>query len=164
MRRQVGRVGQLRRGEGLATHRQVAQTGRRRDREAAGHRAVGLGNRLVAIASARVVGVRDVKGRHTRFTCDQLRSLDGLNWTTTICPKLKGQWIYRFDNTQQFDEGMPFITTLTNQAGCRRVVFEQGIKITTRLQCSCNLLQPSLFVRHSAVRCIGKNLSGHLGV
>jgi hypothetical protein len=64
VRRQVHRVGQLRRGEALAADAQVAQTGRGIDREAAGDRAVGLGNRLVAIASARVVGVRNVDGRH----------------------------------------------------------------------------------------------------
>ncbi len=164
---QISWIGQLGHRKGLAADAHAAQAGRCRDCESAGHRAAGFGDRLVAIAHPRVVGIGNTDRRRTGNggggrTGNQRSTLDGIERTITVGSELIGLRIDGFDNAQQFDEGMPFIAALRPGA-CGRI-FKQIVEVGTRLQGLGDCLEALLVGGDTTVGGIRRDGGGDFGI
>jgi len=84
--------------------------------------------------------------------------------TATIGAELKGQGINGLNNTQQLDEGMSFISGLTDESRRRGFFVKQGIKIATRRQRFRNFLKVLRVIAYSTIGSIRKHLRRNFSI
>ncbi len=90
-------------------------------------------------------------------------TFDRIQRPTAIGAKLIRQRINRFNNTQQFYKGMPFVPGL-NHTSSRRLFVEQSIEFTTGFECRSEFLEVPLVVGNRTVRRIRLDLGSHLRI